>query len=117
MKIAHIAAFLWDFCSPGNYGGTEIVIYNLIEEQVSQGQDVTLFAPEMQKHQQNISLFFLILLLRKECLGDTPKAFYHLYRALEYANEFDIIHTHLSSSSDLYFLLLLILLPSRNNIA
>jgi glycosyltransferase involved in cell wall biosynthesis len=30
------------------------------------------------------------------------KAFYHLYKSLQYAKGFDIVHTHLSSSSDLY---------------
>lgn len=44
MKIAHIAP-PWIAIPPENYGGTEIVIYNLVEEQVALGHDVTLFAP------------------------------------------------------------------------
>ena len=43
MKIAHIAP-PWIAIPPKNYGGTEIVRYNLIEEQVAQGHDVTLLA-------------------------------------------------------------------------
>src|SRR5258707_5616748 len=43
MKIAHIAP-PWLVIPPKNYGGTEIVLYNLIEEEVAQGHDVTLFA-------------------------------------------------------------------------
>nr|MDQ2906282.1 glycosyltransferase family 4 protein [Chloroflexota bacterium] len=44
MKIAQIAP-PWIAIPPKHYGGTEVVLYNLIEEQVAQGHDVTLFAP------------------------------------------------------------------------
>jgi putative SOS response-associated peptidase YedK len=35
----------WNTLPPQNYGGTEVVLYNLINEQVRQGHDVTVFAP------------------------------------------------------------------------
>jgi len=44
MKIAHIAP-PWIRIPPKNYGGTEGVISNLVEEQVAEGHDVTLLSP------------------------------------------------------------------------
>lgn len=106
MKIAHIAP-AWITIPPKNYGGTENVIHNLIEEQVTQGHDVTLLAPEdAQTSARHVSFFARSLM---EC--DVPwqshlKAFYHLYKSIKYlqghAKDFDIIHTHLSSPSDMY---------------
>jgi len=57
MKIAHIAP-PWLSIPPKNYGGTEIVIYNLVEEQVARGQDVTLFAPGNTRTSAKLILFF-----------------------------------------------------------
>ena len=38
----------------------------------------------------------------------TTKPYYHLQKSVDYINEhrFDIVHTHLSSSSDMYLFLL-----------
>ncbi len=104
MKIAHIAP-PWLTIPPKNYGGTEIVIYNLIEEQIDQGHDVTLFAPGDAKTSAKLVSFFPQSLV--EC--GTPwqahlKAYYHLHKAVDSIKEhdFDIVHTHLSSSADMY---------------
>jgi glycosyltransferase involved in cell wall biosynthesis len=106
MRIAHIAP-PWFPIPPKNYGGTENVIFQLVEEQVAQGHSVTLFAPEdASTSAQRIS--FLPRALR-ECdipWQSHPKAFYHSYKSIEYlqkhCREFDILHTHLSSLTDLY---------------
>jgi glycosyltransferase involved in cell wall biosynthesis len=104
MKIAHIAP-PWIAIPPKNYGGTEIVIYNLVEEQVAQGHEVTLFAPGDAKTSAKLISFF------PTSMGDEGipwsahlKAFYHMYKSFEQIKDadFDIVHTHLSSSSDLY---------------
>jgi len=101
MKIAQLAP-PWLRTPPDNYGGTEEIIATLVEEQVAQGHDVTLFAPgDAETSAQLVS--FIPTALREE---QTPwaahlKAFYHLYNAIEAAKDFDIIHTHLSSGSDL----------------
>src|SRR5947199_233159 len=82
MKIAHIAP-PWIPIPPKNYGGTEIVIYNLVEEQVAQGHDVTLFAPGDAKTSANLVSFF-----SKSLLGQgVPwaahlKAYYHMHKSL-----------------------------------
>ncbi len=104
MKIAHIAP-PWITIPPTNYGGTEVVLYNLIEEQVAQGHDVTLFAPGDARTSARLISFF-----PHSLIGDgIPwqghlKAYYHLHKAVEYIkkHDFDIVHTHLSSSADMY---------------
>ena len=102
MKIAHIAP-PWIPIPPKNYGGTEVVIYNLVEELVAQGHDVTLFAPGDAKTSAKLISFFPKSLIPSGVpWAAHPKAYYHLHKALEHAEEFDIVHTHLSSSSDLY---------------
>jgi glycosyltransferase involved in cell wall biosynthesis len=109
MKIAQIAP-PWLTIPPKNYGGTEAVIYNLVEEQVVQGHDVTLFAPGDAKTSAKLISFFPQSLIEEGVpwLGHL-KAYYHLHKAVEYIrqHEFDIVHTHLSSSADMYLFPLL----------
>ncbi len=106
MKIAHIAP-PWISIPPKNYGGTEIVLYNLIEEQVAQGHDVTLFAPSDAKTSAQLISFFPEALIDSGVPWQAhPKAFYHIYKSVEYIrdheHDFDVLHTHLSSAADLY---------------
>ncbi len=104
MKIAHIAP-PWITIPPKNYGGTENVIYTIVEEQVAQGHDVALFAAGDAKTSAKLVSFFPRSLID---IG-TPwqahlKAYYHIYKAVEYIKNhaFDIVHIHLSSSADMY---------------
>jgi glycosyltransferase involved in cell wall biosynthesis len=102
MKIAHIAP-PWIAIPPENYGGTEVVIYNLVEEQVAQGHDVTLFAPgDARTSAKHVSFFPQSLVSSGVPWSAHLKAYYHLCKSLEHAHEFDIVHTHLSSGADLY---------------
>jgi len=106
MRIAHIAP-PWISIPPKNYGGTENVIYHLVEEQVAQGHSVTLFAPgDTRTSARHISFFARSLFECGVPWHSHPKAFYHLYKSVEYlqkhAHDFDILHAHLSSSSDIY---------------
>src|SRR5581483_1645983 len=104
MKIAHIAP-PWVSIPPKNYGGTEIVLYNLIEEQVAQGHDVTLLAPADARTSAKLVSFFSQSLIDSGIPWQAHlKAFYHLYKAVEYIkdHDFDIVHGHLSSSADMY---------------
>lgn len=106
MKIAQIAP-PWITIPPRNYGGTETVIYHLVEELVAQGHDVTLFAPGDAKTSAK-QISFLPQSLTEVSVPWTAhlQPFYHLQKSIDYikehAQEFDIIHTHLSSSSDMY---------------
>jgi glycosyltransferase involved in cell wall biosynthesis len=102
MKIAHIAP-PWITIPPKNYGGSEIVIYNLVEEQVALGHDVTLFAPgDARTSAKQVSFYPKSLVEEGIPWAAHPKAFYHLYKSLEHVKDFDIVHTHLSSSADMY---------------
>lgn len=104
MKIAHIAP-PWIAIPPKNYGGTEIVLYNLIEEQVAQGHDVTLLAPGDARTSAKLISFFPHALIDAGVPWQGHlKAYYHLHKAVEYLkdHDFDIVHTHLSSSADMY---------------
>ena len=104
MRIAQIAP-PWIPIPPKQYGGTENVIYHLVEEQVAQGHDVTLFAPGDSKTSARLVSFFHKSLLASSVPWTMHlKAFYHLQKAVDYIKEqrFDIVHTHLSSCSDMY---------------
>lgn len=104
MKIAHIAP-PWIAIPPKNYGGTETFLYNLIEEQVAQGHDVTLLAPGDARTSAKLVSFF------PQALCDSGvswlahlKAYYHIHKAIDYVktHHFDIVHTNLSSAADMY---------------
>ncbi len=104
MKIAHIAP-PWISIPPKNYGGTETVLYNLVEEQVAQGHDVTLFAAGDATTSATLVSFFPHSLLESGVPWQGHlKAYYHLHKAVEYIkdHDFDVVHTHLSSSADMY---------------
>ncbi len=104
MRIAQIAP-PWIPIPPKHYGGTENVLYHLVEEQVAQGHDVTLIAPGDAKTSAKLVSFYPKSLLESGVPWSMHlKAFYHLQKAVDYIKEqrFDIVHTHLSSSSDMY---------------
>jgi glycosyltransferase involved in cell wall biosynthesis len=104
MRIAHIAP-PWIAIPPKNYGGTENVLYHLIEEQVAQGHDVTLFAPGDARTSANLVSFFPRSLIDSGIPWQAHmKAFYHLFKSAEYikTHTFDVVHGHLSSSADMY---------------
>lgn len=104
MKIAQIAP-PWLPIPPKNYGGTEAVIYNLVEEQVAQGHDVTLFAPGDARTSARLVSFFPTSLIEESVPWSAHlKAYFHMYKSIEYvkAHDFDVVHMHLSSSSDMY---------------
>ncbi|HZO74363.1 MAG TPA: glycosyltransferase family 4 protein [Ktedonobacteraceae bacterium] len=104
MRIAQIAP-PWITIPPKNYGGTEMVIYNLVEALVAQGHDVTLFAPgDARTSARQIAFYPTALLEEGVPWRAHLKAHYHLYCATEQVaqNHFDIVHMHLSSSTDMY---------------
>ena len=71
MKIAHIAP-PWIAIPPKNYGGTETFLYNLIEEQVAQGHDVTLLAPGDAQTSAKLVSFFPAITTRFGCHPGWP---------------------------------------------
>lgn len=104
MKIAQIVP-PWLPFPPITYGGTEMVLFDLVEQQVAQGHDVTLFAPGDAKTSAKLVSFIPHALLTEGVSWSMHlKAFYHLQKALEEVEkrDFAIVHTHLSSSADMY---------------
>jgi glycosyltransferase involved in cell wall biosynthesis len=104
MKIAQIAP-PWLQVPPKQYGGTESVLHSLVEKQVAQGHDVTLFAPGDTKTSARLVSFFPKSLLEQGVPWSAHlKAYYHLKKSVDQVREegFDIVHSHLSSSADLY---------------
>lgn len=104
MKIAQIAPPWITIPSPC-YGDTENVIYALVEELICLGHDVTLFAPaDARTSAKQISFIPKSLIKEGVPWQAGLKAYYHLHKSFEYINEhnFDIVHTHLSSSNDMY---------------
>ncbi len=104
MRIVHIAP-PWLRIPPKHYGGTEAVIANLVNEQVAQGHDVTLLAPGDAQTSAHLVSFFPQSLIETGVPWHAHlKAYYHLYKSIEYIKEhdFDVVHTHLSSSADMY---------------
>jgi hypothetical protein len=83
----------WIPIPPKNYGGTESVLSPLVEKQVAQGHEVTLFAPGDAKTSAKLVSFFPQSLLKKGIPWTMQlKAFYHLQKAVEQVREqaFDI---------------------------
>ena len=103
MKIAHIAP-PWLTITPKDYGGTENVLFDLIEEQIAQGHDVTLFAPGDARTSAEL-VSFIPRSLRAEGVPWSAhlKADYHMRRSMAEVRtkDFEMVHTHLSASTDL----------------
>ncbi|QBD78192.1 glycosyltransferase family 4 protein [Ktedonosporobacter rubrisoli] len=109
MKIAHIAPS-WITLPPQNYGGTEHVLAYLLEEQVAQGHDVTVFAPaDAHTSARQVSFFPRSLLPSGIPWSAHLKAYYHLHKAVSLLSRLqaEIVHLHLSSASDMYLFPLL----------
>ncbi len=104
MKIAQIAP-PWFSVPPKNYGGTEAVIYNLVEKQVELGHDVTLYASGNSRTSAKLVSFIPLALMESGVPWQAHlKAYYHLQKAVNAVKQgnFDIVHVHLSSASDMY---------------
>ncbi|MBL8014769.1 MAG: glycosyltransferase family 4 protein [Candidatus Doudnabacteria bacterium] len=98
MRIAHLAP-LWLTVPPRDYGGLETILAYLIDAQVKQGHEVTLFACAGSKTTGRV-----IEVIEKpmyELLGKFDwsavyayefLAYYELFKRIE---EFDIVHNHL----------------------
>jgi glycosyltransferase involved in cell wall biosynthesis len=114
MHIAHIAP-AWITVPPKNYGGTETVMFHLVEQLVALGHDVTLFAPgDARTSAKHISFFPTSLIPSGVPWQAHLKADYHVHCALEYINAhaFDVVHTHLSTSADMALFPLTASLPT-----
>lgn len=93
----------WISVPPQNYGGTESIVAFLVEELVAAGHDVTLFASGDSHTSARLVSFYPQSLTSEGVPWQAHlKVYYHLAKSLERAHEFDIVHTHLSSTADMY---------------
>lgn len=89
---------------PKKYGGTEIVIYNLIDGLVKRGHKVTLFARSDSKTQAKLMPFYYHdpkAKKRHRSRGYLIPSYWQTLefgRVFEHAEDFDIIHLHLGSA-------------------
>ncbi|MDE2025062.1 MAG: glycosyltransferase family 4 protein [Patescibacteria group bacterium] len=100
MKIG-ILGTIWLDIPPHDYGGTEQVIYNLVNGLSSRGHDVTLFGPQTAKIKGN--LFPTVKFPLRELNIPWTDILYHLYHiseAFDHIREFDILHVHLNRIQD-----------------
>lgn len=91
---------------PSTYGGTEAVVSNITEELVKRGHDVTLFASGDSKTSAKLVNIFdkslnyeelekmLSPLAQKLNWMYSLPVFYHVVKAFENAEKFDIMHDH-----------------------
>lgn len=100
MKIAQIAP-LWETTPPKTYGGTELVVYNLVHELAELGHEVTLFATgdSIIPH-ENIELVAMQPIPLREqgvSMGQPYGLFAEnamIAEILKRAGDFDVIHNH-----------------------
>src|SRR5215471_10390399 len=95
MKIAQVAP-LYESVPPKLYGGTERVVFNLTEELVRQGHDVTLFASgDSQTSAKLVSPCAKALRLDTGCRDQMAFHMVLLDQVRQVIADFDIIHFHI----------------------
>jgi glycosyltransferase involved in cell wall biosynthesis len=102
MRIAQVAP-LWELVPPRTYGGSELVVYNLTEELVRQGHEVTLFAAQGSETAGTLvpcapmALREMEEQINKDKTHCTVMAYESamLQTVFERAHEFDVIHNHI----------------------
>ena len=103
MRIAVIGT-LWLRTPPGKYGGTEEVVFNLVNELVNRGHDVTFFGPANAKVNARIvpTLEKPIRDMGINWNDERAIVFHvnHISAAFDKRREFDVIHMHLNKDHD-----------------
>jgi glycosyltransferase involved in cell wall biosynthesis len=113
MKILQIAP-PWIATPPSAYGGTELVIYNLSKGLVELGHEVTVFATKNSQSPDKLDYVFTKGLVEMDIDWSAAlPPFLHYHQAFQKADEYDIVHAHLSSGTDLLFLAFLSDLAKR----
>jgi glycosyltransferase involved in cell wall biosynthesis len=94
MRIAQISP-LYERVPPMLYGGTERVVFHLVEEQVRRGHDVTLFASgDSRTSADLVSPIARALRLDHDISDTLAPHIVLLAQVFERAEEFDLIHSH-----------------------
>ncbi len=100
MKIGVIGT-IWLDIPPKGYGGTEEVIYNLVNGLVDKGHEVSLFGSAKTKTNAKLIPTVNVPLRDKNVPWENVTyTLYHLTQALDREGEFDVIHMHLNKAQD-----------------
>jgi len=101
-RIAQVAP-VWAPVPPVTYGGTERVVYHVVEELVRRGHEVTLFASGDSETRARLRACCSTHLLDGVASGEITRPEYYLLsnvaRAIQDSGSFDIIHCHLGCFS------------------
>lgn len=100
LKIAQVGS-IWHNTPPRTYGGTERIVYNLTEQLIKQGHDVTLFAAGTSQTSAKLAAVHHHPLIEEHISWkNLMYPLLHITSAFDRANEFDLLHVHLSKASD-----------------
>lgn len=100
LRIAQVGT-IWETTPPPLYGGTERIVYNLTEELVRRGHDVTLFATGDSKTLGKLESIYPKALYRDGIPWSNPLyPLLHITNAFDKADHFDIIHMHFNTRQD-----------------
>lgn len=100
MKIGVVGP-IWLPIPPATYGGTEQVVYNLVEGLVEKGHDVTLFGPaDANVHAKVFGTVKKPLRKQNVSWTEISYSMFHMTTAFDHADEFDILHVHINKSQD-----------------
>jgi glycosyltransferase involved in cell wall biosynthesis len=93
MRIAQVAPLSLPV-PPGRYGGTERVVYDLVEGLVARGHDVTLFASGDSRTSARLVAMVPRALWQEPAADPFAADFVQHAEVFRRAADFDIIHTH-----------------------
>ncbi len=100
LKIAQVGS-IWYNTPPLTYGGTERVVFNLTEELVKKGHDITLFASGSSRTSAKLQSIHPKALFDDGVAGtNSTYPLLHITNALDQAEKFDILHIHISRASE-----------------
>jgi glycosyltransferase involved in cell wall biosynthesis len=117
MKILQIAP-PWIATPPSGYGGTELVIYNLCNGLFELGHEITLFATKNSSSPGELDYVFNKGLVEMDIdWSASLPPFVHYHQAFHNADQYDVIHAHLSSGTDLLILPFLSDLTQKGKVA
>lgn len=105
LRIAQIGT-AWMPTPPTLYGGTERIVYNLTEELVRRGHDVTLFATGDSKTSARLESVYPRGLFFDFGWSNYLYPLLHISNAFDCARDFDVIHMHLNTRHDYISLVL-----------
>jgi len=113
MKILQVAP-PWVDIPPEDYGGTEWVVANLVKGLSNLGHDVILFATKSSKVEGRRYVFQKPLFDQRISWSAALPALIHYHEAFKHASDYDVVHTHLSSETDLAMMPFLADLTQKN---